>query len=291
MELLSNGIERGIFKHFYKNSFSHQNQKMKEQVTDKKLKATYNIEVRYKNNSKRLRESNNETLHLEFDTNLSTDFSHTEMDPSTGESLTIALLRSEQRDFGATRLVLSIQYINAAQELFENEDYCHCDTLQGTIANRLQAYKQTFDKAVSEQVSKYKAQGFKVKLRHTIDNFAGYLYYENKKRAKDSKFLSETAPKLDINKILVLYSIFHEDCFWQETSTWNSTLHNCPYSNYNGTNDFRPTLLYAEQVEELERMIRLKSQLPRLHQLFEKHHKDYNFMYHEFKSEFLELHS
>lgn len=289
MELLSSGIERGIFKDFYKNRFTYTNEQMRTQLTDNKLKATYNIEVRYKNNGRKLKDSNNETLHLKFDTNLSTDFTHTEIDSTTGESLTIALLESKQPDYGTTRLILSIQYINAAQELFENEDYCYCPTLPGTITRRLQGYKKAFDEAVQREVAKFKAEGFKVKLRHTIDNFAGYLYYENKKRAKDDRFLSDFAMKASINQILVLYSIFNEDCFWKGAATWNSNLHNCPYSNYNGTNDFRPTLLYGEQVEELDRMIRIARGIPRLYDLFEKHHKDHNFLYDDFKEEFLAI--
>lgn len=285
MNLISTGIERGIFKDFYPNRFKHQNEQMRNQIIDKKVKATYNIEVRYKNNGRKLSDSNSETLHLKFDPNLSTDLTHTEVDIGTGESLTISLLESKQPDYGTTCLVLSIQYINAAQELFENEDYCYCPTPAGTITKRLQAYKIAFDEAVQREVAKFKAEGFQVNLRHTLDNFAGYLYHENKRRAKDDRFLSEFATKADINKILVLYSIFNEDCFWTGAASFNSTLHNCPYSNFNGTSDYRPTLLYAEQVHELERMIQLKKQT--LHSDFEKYHKGYKFLYDEFKQEFL----
>lgn len=290
MELLSYGIERKVFTHFFKGSFDYQNKKMKEPSRDKKIDATYYIQCRYKCNGKKYKDSNNEVLHLEFDSNLSPDFYHTEIDFNTKESLTIALLKTEQGNFGRTHLVISVQYINTAQELFENEEHYYCDTLPGTIPKRLEAYKTAFDMAVNEITNRYRKDGFKVNMSHIINNFAGYLYYENKKRPQDKRFLSEFSLKADINKLLILYSIFHDDCFWKGVSSWNSCLHTAPYSDIsNRFDNIEPTTLVSEQALELERLIQIKTQTKGLFKLFGKHHKDHKFDYANFKREFLSM--
>jgi len=294
MLIKSNGYERQVFERFNPTAIRIFNSKLKQQISDKKLKATFNINFRYKNNSKRTSTCNNEILSLAFDRNLSPDFVFEEVDFSTGRSLTVGLVETYQKDFGKTQLMLSVQHINEEQELFENQAYCYCETLPGTIGKRLQAYKTAFDREVEVIRKGFHQEGFQVHLKHTIDNFAGYLYHENKRRVKEEKFLSEISHKIDINKLLILFSVFHEDYFWKNVSSFNSSLHNAPYCetiHAYTPHQINRTLLPVEQVEELERLIGIKKNMNGLSNLFEKHfnHSDCKFDYYGFKAEFLEL--
>lgn len=285
METLSKGHEREIFTDFRLGYINHFSQKLREQVKSKKLKAVYYVAYRSKNTRTHLSDSNTDSLDLAFDTNLSSDFHFEDINFAKGSSFSISLLESNQRDFGRTQLKLSIQYIDEEQNFFENIEYAYCPSIGGTIENRLLEYKKAFDNHVAQSLVDYKMNGFKVNIVHTINNFAGYLYYKNKKASKDEKFISEFAQKSDINKILIIYSIMNGDCFWKHVSPFQSHLNEAPY--YDQSNCFtniQATNLYAEQVFQLNQSINIVKHLG--YMAFEKHLSSNGFDYFGFKQEF-----
>lgn len=285
MNLESYGHERKIWDGCFKGSFNALNKRFNESITDKKVRATYYVVSRFKNNSKKFGNSNNESLYLEFDSNLSPDFVFQELDFKTGKSVTIALEKSNQKDFGDTQLELSVQFIDERQRLFTNQSFHYCKTVAGTITNRLQAYKVAFDQAVAYELTKIADRGFQVNDRHVINNFAGYLYYENKRRGKDEKFLSHVCPKVCINKILTIYSVLNDDVFWKSPVTWAS-MNNNPYTDRGEENIFYNSRLPIEQIEGLELAIRIRNSMS--YRIFEdSYNKNRDFDYSIFKEKLI----
>lgn len=281
------GNERAIFTDFRLGYIKHFSQKLREQVASKKLNAIYYVAYRSKNTRKHLSDSNTESLDLEFDTNLSSDFHFEDVNIANGTSFSVSLLKSSQRDFGHTQLGIATQFIDEAQNFYENIDYIYCPTIGGTIDNRLLEYKKAFDSYVSKSLAQYIEHGFKVHLVHTLSNFAGYLYYKNKSASKGEKFLSEFATKSDLNKILIVYSLMNADCFWKDVSPFQSHLNQAPYYDQDNFVSLKPANLYSEHVQELDQAILLVKKLG--YSAFEKHLTCNGFDYASFKQEFFSV--
>lgn len=291
MELMSHGYERKLLTNFGDGYIRHFNAKRAEQVKAKGLDVYYYIASRYKNSimkslsGGRMEGSNLETLHLEFDVNLSPDFVRQELDFKTGRSLTISLQRNEQGRSGNTKLIVSSQYINEAQEVFENDLAFYCPTVGGTIDKRLQAYKAAFDSLAQKEVEDYLANGFKVKVRHTVNNFAGYLVQLDKSKPKGEKFLCDYGVRTVVNKILIIYSIEHGDCFWKESH--NTSLWQSPYFDTGEVlQDVEFVALEQCQAIDLDAIsIRFKD----YNHLFEEFSSQWKFDYYGFKAKYLAL--
>lgn len=295
MQITTSGKMVPVFQWLNSYALEKYSAENKNYIFDKKHMAVYNIVSRWKNNSKGFKCSNNETLVLKFDTNLSTDFVFEDIEFTSGRSITIALERSIQRDIGDTRLILSVRYINEKQEIFENEEFLSCTTVPGTIAKRLEIYKSAFDNGAKMIYEKYKKEGFRVNLRHDIENFANYLYSENRRRQKIDKFLMEVEARVDINKILILFSIFNNDCFWKNVSSFVSSLICTPYderlnASFESVQSI-PGGLKLEYIDELNRIISIKKSMKGLDSLFNKYDVNFKFHYEEFKNEFMALYS
>lgn len=289
MELVSHGYERKILRDFGEGYIRAFNTKRAEQIKAKNLNAYYYVHIRYKNNSAksfsggRLEGSNTETLHLEFDTNLSPDFVCQELDFKTGRSLTLSLQKTEQGSSGRTKLIVSSQYINEAQEVFENDLAFYCPTIGGTIDKRLQAYKIAFDELAQKEIEDYRANGFKVKIRHTVNNFAGYLVKSNQQKPKGEKFLSDYGIRVDVNKILIIYSIEHGDCFWRESN--HNALFQAPYFDTGEVmQDVEIVALEQSQVNDLDA---ISMRFNDYRKLFEEFSSQWKFDYYGFKEKYL----
>lgn len=291
MELTSFGYERKILRNFGDGYIRHFNEKMADQIKAKNFNAYYRFALRYKNSvvkslsGGRLEGCNTETLHLEFDANLSPDFVRQDLDFSTGRSLTLCLQKTEQGSSGNTKLIVSSQYINEVQEVFENDLAFYCPTVGGTIDKRLQAYKAAFDQLAQKEIDDYRAHGFKVKVRHTVNNFAGYLVRSNDKKPKADKFLNDYGIRVDVNKILVIYSIEHGDCFWKESN--HNALFQAPYFDTGEVmQDVEFVALQQCQANELDA---ISMSFKKHWKLFEEFSSQSRFDYYGFKEKYLLL--
>lgn len=180
-------------------------------IKDRFMNVYYYIETRNKNTGKWRDTDNAETLKLFFDPNLSTDFIHTELNIITGESMTISMIESSQRHIGDTSLSFTIQYVDNEQNIYETTGGCTCTTLAGTVSKRLKHYKEAFLKAVELYVSDYHANGVKTHYYEKVKAIAAYIHLIDMEMQPNHKLGHSI--KSSINTILVLYSIFNNDCY------------------------------------------------------------------------------
>lgn len=306
MDIRTNGNQRNVFSALNRYALEMRSTNSKEFIQDKKLSVLYRVIYRHKNNSRSTYERNTEALSMEFDSNLSPDFCFTHLDETTGKSLFITLDESTQPENGSTRLTMHVQYINEQQELFENIETAHCQSPQGTITNRLQHYKKIFDEQCKSILVRYEKQGFSVKRMHTLENMASWLYHENKRmtkgmndrvKGKYSILMSAYTHNTAINQYLTMFSVLHNDCFFDDVETERFDLHQGPLSFYCQPSGFRftPTTLPIEQVECFQYLIEIwRNHSKRLHDIFQNCRVKDGFgigylNYKQFKAEFLEL--
>lgn len=264
MELLSNGYERNIFSGFREHDYSYRTKTIGSFSFSKNGRVYYRVACRFKNTGKKFSKFNTETLHLEIDHNLSSDFNFNFIDKLTGESLVVNLLSTEQKDFGDTSIEISFQYINSKQELFENNEKFYCSSIGGTIENRLKHYKKFFDEKCNELVADFKANGFKVHHSHIVNNLAAYILHEaHKKNNRISVYSS--SPTNQVNNWLIVFSVLNNDCFFQDylSPTATKTRFGYPWANLGNrySSELMPVRLPVEQVEIFEQIFNLPGSL------------------------------
>lgn len=240
------GVENDVINVISKNNIRidslFENEEMKF-VRDNKLNAVYKIKSRYKNTRKKCSDSNTETLVLEFDTNLSTDFTLSHVDFQAGTSYTLSLKMSVQTDYGRTCLRVQEQHVNEQQELFEETLYFYCPTVKGTITKRLQEYKKAFDEQGQQYIQRYLDKGFRTS-NTIVNNLAEWMICE-------FNFGYEIKERL--NQYLTIYSALNGDCFHQEhTEKTSYCIYSAPYHHrpgwdYGKRSYYKKPFLFAEQ--------------------------------------------
>jgi hypothetical protein len=259
MELISNGYERNVFDGFRGYNHDHRAKKQKEYVRDKSINVCYRVAARFKNNSRPFTNANTESLCLEIDSNLSSDFNFVYVDTTTWKSFVINLLEVDQRHFGDTYLRISTQYINENQEIFENDGFFMCKSIGGTITKRIQYYKKCFDEECEKRLNDFLGNGFEVHRRHVVNNLAAYIYTESKKQ-KPRVAIYDTSPTSQINNWLIVFSILNNDCFFKHCLSPESTCtrYGYPWENYQKMHhELTPIRLPVEQVEIFEKIFSL----------------------------------
>jgi len=246
MQLKSNGYNYQVFEGFREDSLRSHKITSNQYQFDKKFQAYYRL-WRYKNNSKNYRDSNNESMHMIFDSNLSPDFSTTHINLQTQESLSIHLIEVHQKDTGQTQLVMRIEHVDQEQNLYQNQDYFYIDTLPGTVAKRMKFYKQEFDRISQDIIHKYLEHGFSVKFAHTLENLASYIYYAYVKRPMGCNY--DIAKP--INQILAVFSVLNCDCLTQGKTTLDEFN---PFIHWEKIINFKVGSISPEQQDCIDRI-------------------------------------
>ncbi|SAL76701.1 hypothetical protein AWB71_05300 [Caballeronia peredens] len=291
--LFSTGYEQQVF-HFYFGQNANISHELDQTnlIKAKSLDVRYNLVVRFKN-SKKTSECNNESLQLQFDQDLSPDFTRSHVDFKTGKSLTLSLIAADQPYYGNTALTLHAVYTNEQQELLTNRITFYCKTLPGTIEKRLQHYRRAFEHECNGLMAEYFEQGFAVQEEHIISNMASFLHFARDGNGKS--YLSEIVPVASINQLLTIFSVLNDDCFHkdQRVPPWTD-LYTYPF---NGRKDHRHTKanIPADQEAELLTIAELLARNKKtLSELFDECHRSPRasagrFDYAMFKETFLNL--
>lgn len=218
---------------------------------DRYLNVYYHEIYRIKNHkNKRFNGMHNEALKLSFDSNLSTDFTHTDLNIATGESFTISLVGSNQRDYGDTQLFMSLQYVSKNQELHDTTATWICPTIQGSISKKLKYYRAEFQQAIQHYNNKYLENGPTYHAFEKVKALASYLYL--KSRSSTSTNYYDTRDFL-INKILIIYSILSDDCFEDMLDRKTGfELNSSPYYYHNGYEDLQKVRLIKKDEDFLD---------------------------------------
>ena len=272
--------QKATIKQFYVRDEEHQFKK------DKKLDVVYRVMYRYKNNDEKREFTNNEVMGLEIDQNLSPDFTASYVDMVKQESLTLTISMIEQPRTFQTKLHIMETYVSPEQELFENKTFIIVPTLPGTLAKRMQHYKDEFQANSKLRIERFLKEGFQTNERHLLSNFADYLYL---------KWNENSGNRIsDINKILTMYSALHDDCFHNETLEYD--YHRFPYAFADREVNYRPKkpFLFAYQSKMLDELNDFFNKNSRAFE--EMHNRNCNkiwsgskLKYYEFKKDFLEM--
>ncbi|WP_374553308.1 hypothetical protein [Aquitalea pelogenes] len=253
---------------------------------DKKLDVVYRIIYRYKNNDEKWANKNNEVVGLEIDTNLSPDYSFTHVNMNTLESLTLSIFKVEQPRSFSTKLHIMETYVNSNQELFENKTTFYVDTLPGTLAKRLQHYKDRFQEHCKERLEKFLKDGFEPKEIHLLSNFTDYLYLKWNEHSGNRC--------CEINKILTMYSALHEDCFHGKELEYD--YHRYPYGFHDRETGYKikKPFLFAYQQDMLDELSDFYwSKRTKFEEMYQRNCQSYwsgsKVKYYDFKKEFLEM--
>lgn len=258
MELFSYGKANAVFDTF---NFCPERVKHLDSlfVTDKKLGIRYRA-FKHKN-SRKWGDSNNERMSMCVDTNLSPSFIFQHVDNQTWQSLTVLLKEVEQPYEGKTTLILSVQFVDSQQRLFQKDSWLTVDTLPGTVAKRIAFYKERFDAKCQELLSEFLETGFRVNQNDVINNMACYIH---RWHLAHNVSLYDPNPAVQINEVLAVFSVMTEvqfrglqpdnPCIWHE-----------PFSNTKRDMDkLVPAWLPLDQLDALERILCFKKSEPKL---------------------------
>ena len=258
MELFSYGKMDAVF-----DTFNFCTERVKHLdglfVTDKKLGIRYRA-FRHKK-SRKWGDSNNESMSMAVDTNLSPAFFFQYVDSQTGQSLTVSLKEVEQPSYGKTTLRMPIQYVDTQQRLFQRDALLVIETLPGTVAKRIAFYKQKFDAECQELLSKFLETGFRVNQNDVVNNMASYIH---RWHLSHQVSLYDPNPAAQINEVLAVFSVLNEVQF-RSLQAGNPCVWHEPFSNMKRDMDkLVPAWLPLEQIDALDRILYFKKNEPKL---------------------------